>query len=112
MTPSRNAMIRSHCRTVDSLWAIMNVVRRSRLVQNQDRGIAQERPRNRDSLLLAFGERDAGIADHGIVSLGKRNDQIVYSRQPRGFFYLVIGSPWTAVGDVVAYRKRENQGWL
>jgi hypothetical protein len=88
MMPSRSTRIRSQLRIVDKRRAMMKVVRpfvsrlipsitcasvstssRGRLVQDEDRSVAQEGPRDRQSLLLALRKRGAGFTDHRVVTL-------------------------------------------
>ena len=48
-----------------------------RLVQQQDRRIAQQCPRDGDAPCLATGEAHAGLADPGVVTLGQVGDEVV-----------------------------------
>jgi hypothetical protein len=45
----------------------LGVDRRGRLVQDQDRRVLQERPRDREPLLLAARQPHAPLADHRVV---------------------------------------------
>src|SRR5437879_3234349 len=47
----------------------LRVDRGERLVQDQDRRVAQERAGDRDALALAGGETHPALAHHGLVSL-------------------------------------------
>ena len=87
--PSRARGSGRPSRTVDSRCAMTNVVRpsisrsrpcmierlglgverRRRLVQDQDRRVAQDGARDGDALLLALGQRHAPLADHRVVAL-------------------------------------------
>ena len=54
-----------------------------RLVEDQDRRVAQDRARDRDSLLLAAGEAVAALADKRVVTVRKGGDQVVDLRGAR-----------------------------
>ncbi len=49
----------------------------SRVIENEDSGIEQQRARDGDTLLLPAGERDAALADPGIVAIRQRHDKIM-----------------------------------
>jgi hypothetical protein len=86
-----------------------DVERGGRLVQDQDRRVAQERAGNRDALLFALRERNTGFADDRVVAIGQRLDQLVEASQPCGGLDRRIIRPRAATGDVVADRQREDE---
>ena len=47
----------------------LGVERRGRLVEQQERRVAQDRARDRDALALAAGQRHAALADRRVVAL-------------------------------------------
>ena len=51
---------------------VLGVDRGQRLVQHQDRRVAQQRAGDGDALALAAGELDALLADDGLVALRQR----------------------------------------
>src|ERR1700691_6711656 len=53
------------------------VERRGRLVQNENAGICDERPRNRDTLALAARKIDPTFFDHRVVALRQLSDEFV-----------------------------------
>ena len=59
----------------------MAVERARRFVENQDRRRLQNRARDRDALLLAARKFQAPLADHRVVTVGQRADEIVDLRQ-------------------------------
>ena len=59
------------------------VERARRLVEHQDRRVAQDRARDRDALLLAAREAVAALADDGVVALGQRRRSGRGSAPPR-----------------------------
>ena len=83
--------------TLDSRWAKISVVRpahepverlldqrlalrvhrRQRLVQHQDRRVAQQRAGDGDALALAAREPHAALADHRLVALRQARDELV-----------------------------------
>src|SRR5579875_1220303 len=52
----------------------LGVERGGRLVEDEDRRVAEDRPRDRDPLLLAAREAVAALADDRVVALGERGD--------------------------------------
>ena len=56
---------------------VLRVHRRQRLVQHQDRRVAQQRPGDGDALALAARQARAAFADHGLVAVGQRLDEVV-----------------------------------
>ena len=61
------------------------------LVQNQNLRCLQDRPRDREALLLPARQLDATLADEGLVSIGQIFDELVGVRAPGGILDLVIG---------------------
>ena len=56
---------------------VLGVHGRQRLVEHQDRRVAQQRPGDGDALTLPAGETDAALADDGPVTLGQLHDEPV-----------------------------------
>ena len=115
--------MRSACSTVARRWAMMIVVRSfievlerflheplvlgvqraGRLVEQQDRRILQDGPRNGDALALAAGQPGAALAEEGVVALRQFRDELVgHGRPGRGLEFRVAWrraarsgcSPW------------------
>ena len=59
-----------------------------RLVQDQDRGILQDGPRDRHPLALAAGELDPPLADQRVISLRQPLDELVGMGPPRRRLHL------------------------
>ena len=85
------------------------VHRRGGVVEDQDPRIDEQRPRDRDPLPLAAGERDPALADHGFVALGQLLDELCRLRLPRGLLDLLVGRVGPAEGDVLADARREEE---
>ena len=79
------------------------------VVQDQDPRVEQQRPCDRDPLALAARERDPTLADHRVVSLRQRGDEVVRLREPRGLLDLLLGGVRPAERDVLAHRVREEE---
>ena len=62
---------------------VFRVHRRQRFVENQNRGVAQQRASDRDTLALAAREPDAPLADHGAIALRQPRDELVGIRGAR-----------------------------
>ena len=73
-----------------------------RLVQNQDRGVAEQRAGDGESLALATGEPAAALADDGVVAGRQRHDEVVEAGRLRGGHDLVVGRVELPHPDVVA----------
>ena len=56
---------------------VLGVDRGQRLVQHQDRRVAQQRAGDGDALALAAGEPCAAFADHRLIAVGQRLDEVV-----------------------------------
>ncbi len=126
--PCSITRIRSASRIVDSRWAITKLVRFSRsaaiarctstsvrvsteLVASSrisSDGVGQERPRDRDQLLLAGADARALVVDHGVVAVGQAVHEAVDERRLGGREDLLVGGVGAAVADVVADRARRT----
>ena len=82
---------------------------RRRLVEDQDRGVADDRPRDGDSLLLAAGQRDASLADHRVVAFRQLTNEHVGIRQLGSANDLTARRLGSAVGDVLPHGPAEEQ---
>jgi hypothetical protein len=85
------------------------VDRRGRVVEDEDAGIYQERACNREPLALPAGERDAALADDGVVALRQVLDEPVRLRGAGGALDLGLRRPDEAEGDVVAHGGGEEE---
>ena len=90
----------------------LGVDRGERVVKDHDRCVARERARDRSALLLSAGERNAALADEGIISLGKALDRLIETGGSRrsldaGYVRSVAGD-----GDVLADRTGEKERLL
>ena len=56
---------------------VLRIDRGQRLVQHQDRRVAQQRAGDGDALALAARQARAAFADHGLVAVGQRLDEVV-----------------------------------
>ncbi|KAK1241728.1 hypothetical protein MKX07_007551 [Trichoderma sp. CBMAI-0711] len=75
---------------LDKLLAL-RVERASRLVEQQDVRVADERAGDGDALLLAARERDAAGANVGVVAFGEGDDEVVDGGVAAGLVYLLVG---------------------
>src|SRR2546422_36730 len=89
--------------------ALRLAVERARgLVQDQDRGVRDDRTCDRHALALATREAHPAVADHRVVRVGQRNDEVVGVGSLRGADDLGVRDPVPAVGDVLADRDRKS----
>ena len=56
---------------------VLGIDRRQGFVQHQDRGVAQQGPGDGDALALAAGKFSPALADHRVVVVGQRHDEVV-----------------------------------
>src|SRR5206468_8669591 len=74
---------------------------RGRLVQDQDRGTADERAGDREALALAAGQVRGAFAELGVVAVRHGFDELVCVRLDRGGYDLVPRGAGAPVSDVV-----------
>ena len=86
----------------------LGVERARRLVEDEDRRVAQDRARDRDPLLLAAGEAVAALADDGVVALGQRRDHVVDPGSLGGRLDLLVGRVRLREAEVLAHRRVEE----
>ncbi len=84
------------------------VQRRGGFVEDQDRRVLQQRARDRHALLLAAGQLQAALADHGVVALGRGRDEVVDVRRLGRRLDLGARRAGAAIGDVVFDRVVEQ----
>ena len=79
-----------------------------RLVEHEQRRVADESSRQGKPALLAARERPAAVADERVVSVGKRGNEVVETREHRGIAYLPVGRAPVAETDVVGHRAAKD----
>ena len=90
----------------------LGIERAGRLVEQQDGGIAQDGPSQRDALALAARQGDAALADAGVVALLQRGDEGVSVRGRSGANDLIETGIGSAVADVLGEAVVEQGGIL
>ena len=88
------------------------VERGGRLVQDEDRRVADDRARDPDPLALAARERQPALADHRVVPVGHLRDELVGVRELRRLHDLGVGGGRPTVRDVVVHGAAEEHGVL
>src|SRR5919197_1218137 len=83
--------------------------RRSGVVEDEDARVDGESARDRQPLPLAAGQRDAALADHGVVPLRQPLYELVRLRQARHALELLVVQVADAEGDVLAHRRGEEE---
>ena len=86
----------------------LRVELRSRLVQDQDRGVLVEGARDRETLFLSAGEPAGVFADAGLVALGQPVDELVGERGRRRRPDRLFRRAGPAVRDVLPGRGVEQ----
>ena len=82
------------------------------VVEDEDAGIADDGAGDGGALLLAAGECDAALADHGVEALGELEDFGADVRDDGGVFDCSGGGVGDAEGDVLADGVGEEKGLL
>ena len=101
----RRAALHQPLEPLEELRLGLRVERRRRLVQQQDRRVAEQRPGDPDPLALAAGETDALGPELRLVAVRQRDDELVSRRRP-GRLVDRLGAHVRAVGDVLPARCR------
>ena len=91
---------------------VLCVDRGQRLVQHQDRRVAQQRPGDGDALALAAREARAAFADHGLIAIGQRFDEVMRVGGAGGGDKLGLVGVGAAETQVVLDRAVEQVGVL
>ena len=82
------------------------------LVEDEDAGVLEQHPGQRDALLLAARQLVAALAHDRVVALGQLHDPVVDGRQPGGRVQLLVGGVRPRVQQVHAHRAVEQVGLL
>lgn len=85
---------------------------RGGVVEDEHRGVGERGTRQCDSLALATGEREALLADLGVVPVGELEDELVRLGRAGGGFDLGGGRPGSSEGDVLPDGGREEEALL
>lgn len=85
---------------------------RGSLVENKDRGIAEEGTGDADALALATRKVEATVADGGVVAVGERLDKVVGKSGTRGGTDLVEGVAVGSESDVGGHGVVEEDAVL
>ena len=91
---------------------VLGIHRGQRLVQHQDRRVAQQGAGDGDALALATGEPCAAFADHGLVAVGQRLDEVVRVGGVGGGNQVRLAGVGAAETQVVLDRAVEQVGVL
>ena len=97
---------RSPARILASVVASTEAVASSRI---EDPGVDEERAGDRDSLTLSARERDAALADDGLVAVRQLEDELVCLRRLRGRLDGLVRRVGHPERDVVADRRGEEE---
>ena len=82
------------------------------VVEHEDRGVVEQGAGKRHPLALAAGEAEATFTHQRVVAAGQRLDERVRPRRAGGGDDLCVTGVGPRVGDVVAYRLREQEALL
>ncbi len=81
------------------------------LVEQQQRGVPQERPGKGKLLPLPGRQLGGSFLERGVIAAGKRGDEYGRAGEPGGMLDGGLGGAGLAEGDVVGHRSRE-QPWM
>ena len=85
---------------------------RCRLIQDQDRRVGQERPRQRHALALAAGQLHPALPDQRRIAARKPDDEVVRVGQPGRPLDLGLRRGRIGIGDVLRQRTVEQHRFL
>ena len=107
----RGTAAHEHFETLHDCGLALRVETCGRLVQDEDRRIAQDGARNRDPLPLPTGDPRAALPEHRLVAAGQHLDEVVRGGGLRRLHDL-LARRVDAVGDVVGDRPGEEHALL
>ena len=130
--PSSSTTMRSARFSVDRRCAIISVVRprrhlaqrdvdrglqarvdrRGRIVEHEQLRVGDQCPGQGDPLPLPAGQRQALLADHGVIAFRQPPDELVGLRRRGGGEYLLVSRVWPPVADVGADGIGEQEAVL
>jgi hypothetical protein len=90
----------------------LGVQRRCRFVQDQDRGVLQECPRDAKPLTLPTRQQHAALPDHGVVTVRQVPDEPVAVGVASCGYHFLVGRIRPAVADVFHDRPVEQGDFL
>src|SRR3954447_23676956 len=105
----RRPVLRGRLRPERDLRLGRRVGRRRRGVEDQDARLEEEGARDRDPLALPAGERDAALADHGVVAIREPLDEVVRLRLTCRQLDLGGGRIRPPEGDVLPRGRGEEE---
>ncbi len=82
------------------------------VVEDEHARVDRERTRDRDPLALAARERDAALADDGVVALRQPLDELVRLGEPCDARHVLVGELGQSEGDVLAHGRGEEERLL
>src|SRR6516162_8158295 len=100
----RRAVLGHPVEFVLNIFFSMAVERRSRFVEQQDRGPLEDRARNGDALLLAAGKLQAAFADFGLIAFRRAANEIVDLGLARCLFDFGVARIPASVTNIVSDR--------
>src|SRR5881398_1458268 len=86
----------------------LHIEARHRLIQNQNRGVANDRARDGDALTLTAGEGRASLADERVITLLQVANELVGVCRLGGGHNLLQARLGISVGDVLPDRRSEQ----
>ena len=87
---------------------VLRIDARQRLVQDQHRRIAQQRPRDRKPLALAARQSVSALTNHRRIALWQRGDELMRICRPGRGTNLVIGRIWLGESQIGQHRPVEQ----
>jgi hypothetical protein len=105
----RRAVLHHLAQRGADLVLLGGVDRRRGVVQDQHPGLCEHRAGDGDALPLPAGEREALLADHGVVALGKRVDEAIGTGESGRVAHGVHVGFGIRERDVLAHRVGEQE---
>ena len=89
-----------------------NIERCRRLIENQNTRVGDERAAERHQLTLPRGQSASALVNVGVVTVGKRRNEVVRTDRARCRDHVVVSCVWLAQTNVVGDTSREEIGLL
>jgi len=106
--PASSTMRRSQASTVDMRWVIITTAIDPRRLAHQHLGVAGQRSRQAEALLLTAAQPTAALPHVVAVAVGERHDLVVQVRQACSSLDVGIGEVIAQEADVVGHRAAQQ----
>src|ERR1700728_4208700 len=110
----RDHCLADHCfahRSLNDVLAV-TIERAGCFIQQQNRRVLEDRPRDGDTLPLSAGQLDGPLSHQSVVAMIKLDDELMRIRPPGCQLHCLIGRARSAVPDVLQETTMKQGGVL